>query len=62
MTRSPKSRGFRLLYRTDLSLECALAEIEKKLPSDAAREIIRFVRESKRGIVRRSGDEDADDE
>jgi len=50
------------LYRTDLSLECALAEIEKKLPSDAAREIIRFVRESKRGIVRRSGDEDADDE
>lgn len=54
--------AFRLLYRTDLSLEGALDEIERQLPSDAAAEIVRFVRASKRGIVRRSGEEDADED
>jgi UDP-N-acetylglucosamine acyltransferase len=52
--------AFRLLYRTELSLEAALAEIETRLHSAAASEIVRFIRSSKRGIVRRAIDDSGD--
>lgn len=53
--------AFRLLYRTGLSLEDALNAISGTLHSEAAKEIVRFIRSSKRGIVRRTG-EDGEDE
>jgi UDP-N-acetylglucosamine acyltransferase len=54
--------AFRLLYRTELSLEAALSEIEARLPSAPAREIVSFIRSSKRGIVRRSGEDSGPEE
>ncbi|MBA3975322.1 MAG: acyl-ACP--UDP-N-acetylglucosamine O-acyltransferase [Candidatus Solibacter sp.] len=53
--------AFRLLYRTELSLEAALAEIEIRLQSDAANEVVRFIRSSKRGIVRRASNDSGDE-
>lgn len=53
--------AFRLLYRTELGLEAALGEIESRLRSDSAKEIVRFIRSSKRGIVRRSGEDTEED-
>ena len=52
--------AFRLLYRSELSLEAALAEIETRLPSPAAGEIVRFIRSSRRGIVRRATQDSGD--
>lgn len=44
--------AYRLLYRSGLKLQDALKRIESELASEAAREIVSFVRQSKRGICR----------
>ncbi len=45
-------QAYRLLYRTGLKLEDALARIERELPSEHTLHLVRFVRGSKRGITR----------
>ena len=45
-------RAYRLLYRSRLRLEEALARIEKELPSEQTRDLVSFVRRSERGIAR----------
>ncbi len=45
-------QAYRLLYRTGLKLEDALARIERELPSEHTRHLVQFVRRSKRGIAR----------
>jgi UDP-N-acetylglucosamine acyltransferase len=44
--------AYRLLYRSGLKLEDALARIEREIPSEHARHLVRFIRSSKRGICR----------
>ena len=54
-------RAYRLLYRTGLKQDEALARIEQELPSVHTRSLVEFVRRSKRGICReRSRAESAD--
>lgn len=48
-------RAYRLLYRTGLKLEDALARIEREAPPEHTRHLIQFIRESKRGIARERG-------
>jgi UDP-N-acetylglucosamine acyltransferase len=44
--------AYRLLYRSGLNLEEALARIERELPSEQTRHLTAFIRGSKRGICR----------
>ena len=44
--------AYRILYRAQLPLEAALARIEKDLPTEEARQLVAFIRSSKRGICR----------
>lgn len=44
--------AYRLLYRSGLKLEEALARVEAEAPSDETRHLVAFVRASKRGICR----------
>lgn len=44
--------AYRLLYRSGLSLEQALARIEVDAPSEHTRHLVQFIRASKRGICR----------
>lgn len=48
-------RAYRLLYRSGLSLEAALARIEAECDSEYARHLVRFIRASERGIARPAG-------
>ena len=45
-------RAYRLLYRSGLKLEEALHRIETEIASEHARQLVRFIRSSKRGICR----------
>lgn len=45
-------RAFRLLYRSGLRLQEALAQIESECNTESARHLVRFVRSSRRGICR----------
>lgn len=44
--------AYKTLYRSGLKLEDALLAIERDLPSDPTRNLIEFIRSSKRGITR----------
>src|SRR3990172_5322071 len=44
--------AYRILYRSQLPLEKALERIEKEIPSEEARQLVAFIRSSKRGICR----------
>jgi UDP-N-acetylglucosamine acyltransferase len=44
--------AYRILYRSGLKLDSALARIENELPSPEALELVRFIRSSPRGICR----------
>ena len=44
--------AYRLLYRSGLLLETALARITAEVPGDHARDLVAFIRGSKRGIAR----------
>jgi len=46
-------RAYRLLFRSDLPLEEALARIEAEIEGEHARHLIDFIRRSERGICRR---------
>jgi UDP-N-acetylglucosamine acyltransferase len=48
--------AYRLLYRSGLKQEEALARIEKNLPGPHTKELVEFVRRSKRGICRESSE------
>jgi UDP-N-acetylglucosamine acyltransferase len=45
-------RAYRLLYRSGLKLEDALARIQSECDSPHARHLIEFIRSSERGIAR----------
>jgi UDP-N-acetylglucosamine acyltransferase len=45
-------QAYRILYRSGLRLEDALTRIENELDDDNARELVRFIRKSQRGICR----------
>jgi UDP-N-acetylglucosamine acyltransferase len=45
-------KAYRILYRSGLKLETALARIEEEAATPETLELVRFVRESKRGICR----------
>jgi len=44
--------AYKILYRSNLKLEQALARIEAELDNQHARHLVRFIRSSKRGICR----------
>jgi UDP-N-acetylglucosamine acyltransferase len=44
--------AYRILYRSGLRQEEALRRIERELPGDHTRHLVKFIRESKRGICR----------
>jgi len=44
--------AYRILYRSGLKLEAALARIESEVPGEHARHLVRFIQGSKRGICR----------
>jgi UDP-N-acetylglucosamine acyltransferase len=44
--------AYRILYRSQLPQEAALARIEKEIPTEEVRHLVMFVRSSKRGICR----------
>jgi len=44
--------AYQILYRSKLPLEKALTRIEKEIPTDEGRQLVAFVRGSKRGICR----------
>lgn len=48
-------RAYRLLYRSGLKLEDALRQIEIEAPSEHTRQLVSFIRSSKRGIARERG-------
>ena len=50
---SALQRAYRLLFRSDLPLEEALARIEAEIEGGHARHLIDFIRRSERGICRR---------
>ena len=50
---APLKAAFRLLYRSGLKLEDALARIETEVPSPETRHLVAFIRASRRGIARR---------
>ncbi len=45
-------KAYRILYRSGLKLEQALARIEEEIPTEHALHLVRFIRRSKRGICR----------
>ena len=45
-------KAYRILYRSRLRLEDALVRIENELDDDNARDLVRFIRGSQRGICR----------
>jgi len=45
-------KAYRILYRSGLRLEDALTRIENELDDDKARDLVRFIRGSRRGICR----------
>jgi UDP-N-acetylglucosamine acyltransferase len=45
-------QAYRILYRSGLKLEEALARIEAELSTEHTRHLVRFIRSSKRGISR----------
>jgi UDP-N-acetylglucosamine acyltransferase len=45
-------KAYRLLYRSGLKLDEALAKIENELPDENTLHLVRFVRNSQRGICR----------
>jgi len=45
-------QAYRLLFRSDLRLQDALARIEQEVPTEHARHLVAFIRGSKRGIPR----------
>lgn len=45
-------QAYKLLYRSQLSLQDALTRIEKEVATPEALEFVKFIRESKRGICR----------
>jgi len=45
-------QAYRILYRSGLKLEPALARIEAEIPGEHAAHLVRFIRASKRGICR----------
>jgi UDP-N-acetylglucosamine acyltransferase len=45
-------RAYRLLYRSGLKLGEALKRIEREIPTEHARRLVEFVRQSRRGICR----------
>ena len=45
-------QAYRILFRSGLKLEAALARIETEIPSEHTRYLVRFIRSSKRGICR----------
>jgi UDP-N-acetylglucosamine acyltransferase len=47
--------AYRLLYRSGLKLDHALARIEAEVPTEHTRHLVAFVRSSKRGICREQG-------
>ncbi len=49
---SALKNAYRILYRSGLKLEEALARIEEEIPTEHARHLVEFVRGSKRGICR----------
>jgi len=51
-------RAYKLLFRSDLSMTNALAEIENGCVSDEVRDIVNFCRAAKRGVVK-GGDADS---
>lgn len=51
-------RAYRILFREQGKLESALERIEAETGGEHARELVRFVRDCKRGICRRRGLED----
>ena len=44
--------AYRLLYRSQLPLESALERIEREVPTEEARQLVAFIRNSRRGICR----------
>lgn len=46
-------QAYRILYRSGLRLEDALARIEQEIPNEDTLHLVRFVRASRRGICRR---------
>jgi len=50
---SALQRAYRLLFRSDLPLEEALARIEAEIEGEHARHLVDFIRRSERGICRR---------
>jgi UDP-N-acetylglucosamine acyltransferase len=44
--------AYKILYRLGLGLETAMARIESEIDSEHARHLVRFIRNSKRGICR----------
>jgi UDP-N-acetylglucosamine acyltransferase len=50
----PLKQAYRLLYRSKLKIEEALARIESEIPTEHTRHLVRFIRASKRGICRES--------
>ncbi len=53
--------AYKLLYRSNLRLEEALARIETEVPSPHTKQLVNFVRSSKRGICRESHAAKAED-
>jgi len=45
-------QAYKILYRSGLKLEPALARIEAEIPGEHAAHLVRFIRSSKRGICR----------
>lgn len=44
--------AYKLLYRSNLKLEDALAQIEAEIPTEHTKHLVEFIRSSKRGICR----------
>jgi UDP-N-acetylglucosamine acyltransferase len=49
---SSLKKAYRLLYRSGLKLEEALARIEAEVATEEARHLVAFIRRSERGIAR----------
>ena len=44
--------AYKLLYRSNLKLDEALARIEAEIPTEHTKHLVEFIRSSKRGICR----------
>jgi UDP-N-acetylglucosamine acyltransferase len=45
-------QAYRILFRSGLKLQAALARIETEIPTEHTLHLVRFIRSSKRGICR----------